>query len=41
MATDYDCWHSSHDSVTVAQVVATVNKNFNTSQVGCFVGEVV
>lgn len=32
MATDYDCWHPSHDSVTVAQVVATVNKNFNTSQ---------
>jgi 5'-methylthioadenosine phosphorylase len=27
LATDYDCWHSSHESVTVAQVVATMQKN--------------
>lgn len=31
MATDYDCWHPSHDSVTVEQVVATANKNFETT----------
>lgn len=27
LATDYDCWHTSHESVTVAQVVATMQKN--------------
>jgi 5'-methylthioadenosine phosphorylase len=27
LATDYDCWHGSHESVTVAQVVATMHKN--------------
>jgi 5'-methylthioadenosine phosphorylase len=27
MVTDYDCWHHEHDSVTVDQVVAVLNKN--------------
>lgn len=27
LATDYDCWHSSEEDVTVDQVVATVRKN--------------
>jgi 5'-methylthioadenosine phosphorylase len=27
LATDYDCWHDSHDAVTVEQVVATMKKN--------------
>ncbi|MEZ5979428.1 MAG: S-methyl-5'-thioadenosine phosphorylase [Planctomycetota bacterium] len=27
MATDYDCWHDSHDAVTVEQVVATMHAN--------------
>jgi 5'-methylthioadenosine phosphorylase len=27
MVTDYDCWHPEHDSVTVEQVVAVLNKN--------------
>jgi 5'-methylthioadenosine phosphorylase len=27
LATDYDCWHESHESVTVAQVVETMHKN--------------
>ena len=27
MVTDYDCWHPSHDSVTVDQVIAVLNKN--------------
>jgi 5'-methylthioadenosine phosphorylase len=27
MVTDYDCWHHEHDSVTVEQVVAVLNKN--------------
>ncbi len=27
MVTDYDCWHSHHDSVTVDQVVAVLLKN--------------
>lgn len=27
MVTDYDCWHPDHDSVTVDQVVAVLNKN--------------
>jgi 5'-methylthioadenosine phosphorylase len=27
MITDYDCWHPEHDSVTVEQVVAVLNKN--------------
>ncbi len=27
MVTDYDCWHPGHESVTVEQVVAVLNKN--------------
>jgi 5'-methylthioadenosine phosphorylase len=27
MVTDYDCWHPGHDSVTVAQIIETLNKN--------------
>jgi len=27
MVTDYDCWHPAHDSVTVDQIVAVLNKN--------------
>ena len=27
LATDYDCWHDAHESVTVAQVVATMARN--------------
>jgi 5'-methylthioadenosine phosphorylase len=32
LATDYDCWHASHESVTVAQVVATMQKNVVTAR---------
>ncbi|WP_114205290.1 S-methyl-5'-thioadenosine phosphorylase [Acidisarcina polymorpha] len=27
MVTDYDCWHESHDAVTVEQVIAVLNQN--------------
>src|SRR3954463_11879569 len=27
LVTDYDCWHPDHDSVTVDQIVAVLNKN--------------
>ena len=27
LSTDYDCWHEGHDSVTVDEVVSTMNKN--------------
>jgi 5'-methylthioadenosine phosphorylase len=27
MVTDYDCWHPGHDSVTVEQIIAVLNKN--------------
>jgi 5'-methylthioadenosine phosphorylase len=27
MATDYDCWHESHEDVTVDAVIAVMNKN--------------
>ena len=27
MVTDYDCWHSGHDSVTIEQIVDVMNKN--------------
>jgi len=27
MVTDYDCWHPSHDAVTVDQIIAVLNKN--------------
>jgi 5'-methylthioadenosine phosphorylase len=32
MITDYDCWHPQHDSVTVAQIVATLNQNASNAQ---------
>src|SRR5271166_3630241 len=32
MITDYDCWHPSHDSVTVAQIIATLNQNATNAQ---------
>lgn len=32
LATDYDCWHKGHESVTVAQVVETINKNVALAQ---------
>jgi 5'-methylthioadenosine phosphorylase len=32
LATDYDCWHDSHESVTVAQVVETMHKNVSTAR---------
>src|SRR3978361_962524 len=27
MVTDYDCWHPSHDAVTVDQIIAVLGKN--------------
>jgi 5'-methylthioadenosine phosphorylase len=27
MITDYDCWHPEHESVTAAQIIATLNQN--------------
>jgi 5'-methylthioadenosine phosphorylase len=27
MVTDYDCWHSGHDSVTIEQIVAVMTQN--------------
>jgi 5'-methylthioadenosine phosphorylase len=27
MVTDYDCWHTEHDAVTVDQIIATLNQN--------------
>ena len=27
MVTDFDCWHPEHDSVTVDQIVTTLNEN--------------
>ncbi|KAB8142707.1 S-methyl-5'-thioadenosine phosphorylase [Chloroflexia bacterium SDU3-3] len=32
MVTDYDCWHPSHDAVTVEMVVATMHKNTAAAQ---------
>ncbi len=32
MSTDYDCWHTDHDDVTVEQVVAIMKQNVNTAQ---------
>jgi 5'-methylthioadenosine phosphorylase len=32
MITDYDCWHPDHESVTVAQIVATLNHNAENAQ---------
>ncbi len=27
MVTDYDCWHTEHDAVTVEQIIQTLNQN--------------
>ncbi len=32
MVTDYDCWHPSHDAVTVEQVIECLNKNVENAQ---------
>jgi len=32
MVTDYDCWHGSHDSVTVEMIIANLRKNVATAQ---------
>lgn len=32
MITDYDCWHPAHDSVTGAQIIATLNQNAENAQ---------
>lgn len=32
MATDYDCWHEDHDSVTVDQIVAVLQANVRLAQ---------
>jgi 5'-methylthioadenosine phosphorylase len=32
LVTDYDCWHTDHDSVTVEMVVANLHKNAKNAQ---------
>ena len=32
MITDYDCWHPHHESVTAAQIIATLNQNAENAQ---------
>jgi 5'-methylthioadenosine phosphorylase len=32
MITDYDCWHPQHDSVTVAQIIGTLDQNATNAQ---------
>lgn len=32
LVTDYDCWHSEHDSVTVADIVRNLHKNSENAQ---------
>src|SRR5271154_4580284 len=32
MITDYDCWHAEHESVTAAQIIATLNQNAENAQ---------
>src|SRR6267378_900815 len=32
MITDYDCWHPEHESVTVSQIMATLNQNAENAQ---------
>ncbi|HXJ91322.1 MAG TPA: S-methyl-5'-thioadenosine phosphorylase [Terriglobia bacterium] len=32
MVTDYDCWHPSHDAVTVSQVIEYLNRNVENAQ---------
>ena len=31
MVTDFDCWHPDHDSVTVDQIINTLEKNSQTA----------
>src|SRR5215813_5560172 len=32
MITDFDCWHPDHESVTAAQIIATLNQNSDNAQ---------
>lgn len=32
MITDYDCWHPQHESVTAAEIIATLNRNSENAQ---------
>jgi 5'-methylthioadenosine phosphorylase len=32
MITDFDCWHAAHESVTVSQIIATLNQNADNAQ---------
>jgi hypothetical protein len=32
MITDYDCWHPQHSSVTVAEIIANLNRNTGNAQ---------
>jgi 5'-methylthioadenosine phosphorylase len=32
MISDYDCWHPQHDAVTVAQIIANLNRNAGNAQ---------
>ena len=32
MITDYDCWHPEHSSVTVAEIIANLNRNAENAQ---------
>src|SRR5215467_6508778 len=32
MITNYDCWHPDHESVTAAQIIATLNQNAENAQ---------
>jgi 5'-methylthioadenosine phosphorylase len=32
MVTDYDCWHESHEAVTIEQVIANLQKNAENAQ---------
>jgi len=32
MITDYDCWHPDHESVTAAEIIATLNRNAANAQ---------
>jgi 5'-methylthioadenosine phosphorylase len=32
LVTDYDCWHSQHDAVTVTEVIANLKKNTENAQ---------
>jgi 5'-methylthioadenosine phosphorylase len=33
MITDYDCWHPAHESVTISQIIATLNQNAENAQI--------